>query len=226
MTRAPGPPPPDLAQVIEQARQGAPRPSDALRETVHARVTATIGGSGPAGGADGSSGAAGSGAATGTLVKGALAVLLALGGGWALLRSADTATPAAPPELAAEPTTTLAAGPRDVRIAIEPPSAPPSVPSRAAAPPRAVPEDTLALEEALLEQARRGLEADPAAALRRLDMHATRFPDGQLSEERDLLRVRAHLAAGDQAAARAAARAFLYAYPRSIHRTEVESAKE
>jgi hypothetical protein len=218
MTHGSGSLPPDLARMIDQARRGAPEPTEALREAVRARVSGTIGGAGAAGGA-------GSGALTGTALKAGLVLALAVGAGWVVWRAGDAPSPAPSPELTAERAAALAPEPRELRIAVEPHRAPEPRPERprAAMPAPAEPEDTLAVEEALLEQARSELAIAPTAALRQLDIHADRFPNGQLAEERDLLRVRAHVAAGDDAAARAAARAFLEAHPHSIHRTEVDS---
>jgi hypothetical protein len=59
------------------------------------------------------------------------------------------------------------------------------VPIEATAPP--VDRDTLAVELALLEQARASYASDPQGTLDRLDEHARRFPVGKLSIERDLL---------------------------------------
>lgn len=107
--------------------------------------------------------------------------------------------------------------------AVETPPAPPSS-SSPASPTRAVPnsqpktavKDTILEEAKLLRQARAALDGnDGRAALRALDEHATRFPNGALSEERSAVRVLALCAAGRLEEARSQARAFLSARPQS-----------
>jgi hypothetical protein len=103
--------------------------------------------------------------------------------------------------------------PTPSRTPSRPPPSPPSAPSG------------LRAEHALLEQARAALaRGDAEAALGAVEAHASRFPLGQLAEEREALYVRALVLAhrGDDAAARA--RAFFDAYPDSIHRGAVERA--
>jgi hypothetical protein len=82
--------------------------------------------------------------------------------------------------------------------------------------------DSIAEEAALLRAANTALaRGDPATALARLDEHASRFPPGTLSEERDAARVFALCASGRSAAARAAASTFVAANPRSPHAAQV-----
>jgi RNA polymerase sigma-70 factor (ECF subfamily) len=82
--------------------------------------------------------------------------------------------PSAPPS-AAEPAP--AAGPAPAAVASPKPvvTAAPS------------PNDTLASELALVARGRAELAADPASALRALEEHARRFPNGKLTIERELL---------------------------------------
>ena len=100
-------------------------------------------------------------------------------------------------------------------------AAPPS--ARAARAPRpvpaaAAPADSLREESALIARARAALrQGDAAAALRALAAHRARFPEGFLSEERDVQQVRALCARGDRAAAEAAARRFGAEHPGSLH---------
>lgn len=73
-----------------------------------------------------------------------------------------------------------------------------------------------ATELALLEPARSSISrGDYSAALSALGQHRREFPNGQLSQEREALRVRALWGLGQKPAALAAARAFRKRYPRS-----------
>jgi len=73
-----------------------------------------------------------------------------------------------------------------------------------------------ATELALLEPARNSISrGDYSAALSALSQHRREFPNGQLSQEREALRVRALWGLGQKPAAMAAARAFRKRYPRS-----------
>ncbi len=85
---------------------------------------------------------------------------------------------------------------------------------------QASPESDLEVESAMIAAARSALGRSPPLAreaLAALDEHARRFPQGQLSEPREFLRVRALDAAGRGDEARAAAARFRGAYPRSIY---------
>lgn len=80
------------------------------------------------------------------------------------------------------------------------------------------------VEEArVLESARRSLEADPARALSLIDEHASRFPSGALSEERELLAVDALLRAGRTDAARERAAAAIAAHPGGVQTARIRS---
>jgi hypothetical protein len=73
-----------------------------------------------------------------------------------------------------------------------------------------------ASELALLEPARSSIsQGKYAAALTALSQHRREFPNGQLSQEREALRVRALWGLGQKPAALAAASAFRKRYPRS-----------
>ncbi|HVY32224.1 MAG TPA: hypothetical protein VHB79_37060 [Polyangiaceae bacterium] len=73
-----------------------------------------------------------------------------------------------------------------------------------------------ALEVGLLEPARTGIaRGDYAAALSAIGRHQREYPSGQLTEEREALRVRALWGSGQKPAAEAAAAAFRRRYPRS-----------
>jgi len=90
-----------------------------------------------------------------------------------------------------------------------------SVPVPLAASPE--PRGDLPRERVLLEAARTALErGDPAHALTALDRHRSRFPEGQLREERETLEVYALVAAGRADEARAKTRSFHRAFPMSL----------
>lgn len=73
-----------------------------------------------------------------------------------------------------------------------------------------------ATELALLEPARSSIgHGNYGAALAAIDQHRREFPNGQLSEEREALRVRALWGLGQRPAALAAAKFFRRRYPRS-----------
>jgi hypothetical protein len=89
--------------------------------------------------------------------------------------------------------------------------------------PSAATDTTLAEEMRLLRRARAAMrDHDPARALTALQAHAESFSDGQMSEDRDALRVEALCAADRRDDARAAAAAFARAWPRSPHGARVQ----
>ncbi|MFO0739431.1 MAG: hypothetical protein U0270_26270 [Labilithrix sp.] len=98
-------------------------------------------------------------------------------------------------------------------------------PAAAPARPAPAPRDTVAEEAALLRAATGALaHGDPATALARIDEHASRFPRGALSEEREAARVLALCAAGRATESRAAATRFVSANPRSPFVAQVRRA--
>ncbi len=113
--------------------------------------------------------------------------------------------------------------------ALLPPAPSSDVPAERPREPRAAPGSTAgndgarsssakqyATELALLEPARSSIgRGDYPAALSALGQHRRQFPNGQLSQEREALRVRALWGLGQKPAALAAARAFRKRYPRS-----------
>jgi len=132
--------------------------------------------------------------------------------------SAPAAAPAEPP---APPAVVLAA-PTPSTATAPPPTSPPShAPAHAA--PSPVP-SSLAVEQLLLDDARRALsshDADQALAL--LDEHERRFPQGQLSEEREALGIQALVALGRYDDARTRAVRFRAATPRSLFLPAIET---
>lgn len=75
-------------------------------------------------------------------------------------------------------------------------------------------EDTLRAERLLLDASRAAQGRDPADALRQLEAHAAKYPDGQLSEERDALRIQL-LSTTRPDEARTRFEAFARRYPQS-----------
>jgi hypothetical protein len=123
-----------------------------------------------------------------------------------------------------------AAGSADVRTDASRPRRPArsgaSVLSEADAPttPSSTEVDELRAEMALIREARQALQADrPAGALEVLDAHARAFPEGQMREDRAVLRIEALCAAGKAPQARAEAQQFVRAFPRSAHAERVRA---
>jgi len=111
---------------------------------------------------------------------------------------AAPARPAHTPESAATSSAAEPA-PRPMRapVALPESSAEPSAP------------DSLALETAKLERARRALGTDPGRAFELLSEHAREFPSGKLGAERELLTIDALIRLGRSDEARTRARAML-----------------
>ncbi|MEM6293844.1 MAG: hypothetical protein AAGA54_21390, partial [Myxococcota bacterium] len=87
----------------------------------------------------------------------------------------------------------------------------------------APPTSDLAEETRLLAQARARLHAgSPKNALAPLSEHQARFPDGQLTEDRMVLRARALCESGDRGSGRKAAAALRKAFPSSSHLPRVD----
>jgi hypothetical protein len=147
--------------------------------------------------------------------------LLTLGGG-VLLGIAGTlvflrATTSPPPAI-------LSAAPRVVIVNVPPSAAPaPALPDTASVPrPSALPssslvEGGLAAERALIDRARAALaRGDTAATERAVELHRSRFPKGQLSEEREAIAIRALRASGRSGEAKQREADFARTYPDSV----------
>jgi hypothetical protein len=95
---------------------------------------------------------------------------------------------------------------------------PPLVPTpELPAAPAPVPDETLAAQQALLDDARVALRrGDGEQALRALEAHRARFPRTAFEEERRVVEIRASLLLGNRVAARERARAFVESYPKSM----------
>ena len=132
---------------------------------------------------------------------------------------------AAPPTSTPPRAAPRIAAPEPALTTFEPEAAPPA--QRAPAPSRRAltPGRGYALELALLQPARAALaREDYAATLAATAEHERRFPAGQLTEERDALRVLALAGERRVAEAARAARAFRARFPRSLLLNRVEDA--
>jgi hypothetical protein len=238
--------PPEIAALLSDERDAAP-PSAEARSRVRGRLQATLGaavlGAAATAGSVATPAAAGTLATTGklTAVAGkpmALALAVKVGiavcGVGAVGATAYLARHTTPPRVAA-PTTSAPIAPTFVAPAAPSVPLPPPAPSVATTPPLPLPSApsvaapaphrSLREERALLERARAALADDDAAgALAAVERHARRFPDGQLVEERDSLRVRALAAAGDRDEARRRADEFARRYPESLFLPSVRAA--
>jgi hypothetical protein len=109
-----------------------------------------------------------------------------------------------------------------VEVAPAPVAAPPSAPS--------VPRPVLstvekpASELSLIRDARSALAGDPARAMRLVEQHSRTFPDGALSQEREVIAVEALAKLGQSQAARARAEAFVKAHRESAYAPRLERA--
>lgn len=84
---------------------------------------------------------------------------------------------------------------------------------------------SLAAERRLLDDARRALaRGEPQTGLAPLELHAKRFPNGVLNEEREALAVRLLAALGNQRAALARANGFRRHFPNSLFIPAVDNA--
>ncbi len=217
---------------------GGGAPPDAAQA---AGTTGTVGAAGTGTAAAGAAGTASAIAKPVTLAAGKLAALLAttfaIGAGTgaavdrATTRGGDGAAPRDVPSAAAtaRPRPSPPAPPPS--LAPDAPAPPPSVapPATSAAP--AAPTTSsdrkgdLARERALIDAARSGLAHDnPSAALDAVRRHAEAFPRGQLSEERDAIRVLALASSGRREEATRAAATFRARYPQSLFSAQITAA--
>ncbi|MFT3924194.1 MAG: hypothetical protein QM778_16790 [Myxococcales bacterium] len=106
----------------------------------------------------------------------------------------------------------------DARMEHEPPAAKPEPVADKPEPVAEKPEPPAQRSEVeLLFEARRLIKKDPGAALRVLDEHAARFPDGMLVPEREVLAIDALRKLGREAQATRRLQAFRTRYPDSFH---------
>lgn len=203
------------------AERALPTASPAAREALYAQVMATVAAPAPTAPAPATLGAG---------PKLALLAALVGGAGWLALGGEQQS---ASPDPAAIASDSGAVSTAARASSMEPPAAPsppppaapaPVEPARPVAPrrrptprPAPAPTSTLAAEQALLEKARRALDAeDGPAALAAVADHARRFPRGQLAEERALLEIQALVRSGRLDAAHSRAARFRARFPDSL----------
>lgn len=104
----------------------------------------------------------------------------------------------------------------------ETPRVAPTLAPEVTIPPLDRPESIVA-EDALVGSAQRALRTSPARALALATEHARRFPDGALTQERELIAIEALVSIGRAAEARARGRAFLARWPSSAHAPRVRA---
>ncbi|MEQ9081142.1 MAG: hypothetical protein RLP09_45180 [Sandaracinaceae bacterium] len=198
--------------------------SEAERAALRERLAPQLGGGGPGGGgAGGSAFGYGAVAAIGAaaVVLG-LAVYLAGPTEVAPESSPPAVTQSAPtpdriPERAPEAAGVVAesAVESSVDPSPRPEPPPPSAPT---------PSPASALSETdLIDRAQRALATSPRAALRWAGRHQRRYPEGALTQERELIAIEALSRSGSPAAARTRADAFLSRWPHSAHAPRVRS---
>lgn len=124
-----------------------------------------------------------------------------------------------------EPPPAAVQAPEQISVSVQPPprAATPRLEKSATTGKRDAPErdDPLAAEFALLETAHAA--GDPAAALAALERHRKQFPDGQLADEREVMRVEVLCTLGRDEAAREVADRFLATRPSSPLRPRVRA---
>jgi len=141
---------------------------------------------------------------------------------------ASPAQQAQPPAAAAPPDPSPA--PPPTPAVVQPPEDPSprrarAEPAESAPAPAPTPASNLAEETRLLAAARARLRvSSPSGALVPLGEHARRFPQGQLTEDRMVLRAQALCEAGDRAAGRQQAASLRKAFPESSHLPRVDRA--
>ena len=80
-------------------------------------------------------------------------------------------------------------------------------------------------EISLIRAARDAVEADPRRALALTNTHKRLYPQGVLSQERDVIAIEALRALGQEQAARSKAESFRQEHPDSAHGSTVPSSK-
>lgn len=208
-----------------------------VREALLSKLHATVGAAGVTAGATvGTATAASAGLTVPWWVAG-VALVAGLGGGAAIDRLISTppapvevaSVPASPKVVVEVPSPNVEAPPavdvptpvalEPVRLVTKPVKAPvvvePKDAGAASEPSNVSPDESLRSERLLIDAARAALARDPQAARAPLDEHATRFPKGQLSEEREALMIQALVLANDAPAARKRFEAFSRSFPSS-----------
>jgi hypothetical protein len=187
-------------------------------------------------------------AATWSLVVGGGAAIVGVAvlGVWWMSKSDDRPAPT-PPVVAPAPVIEPAPAPIEVapapvvheeviveqatprRVRRDPPPAPPaseSVETIAQPTPPPAEEiddaDRLRQENALIQRAEAALARDPALALRLADEHRSRFPDGVMVQEREVVAIDALLRSNRRAEAQARADAFFARHSGSVHARRIQ----
>ena len=233
-------------QALLDAERARPAAPPELRDRVFSRVDATLGLGGPGGegggGGAGDGGAPSAGGASQSIAGGAAAgsplggllqpILLGITLGCAVIAGAAARSAPAPASQIAAPASSATVepapkfeSPKAVTIEQSAAEAPTTV---AAAPPppsaQAGRDADLAAERAILDDAQRALVGGrSAAAFEVLARHASEFPRGRLSEEREGLWIRALVGAGRIEEARDRAARFRRLFPRSMLLPALES---
>jgi TolA-binding protein len=156
--------------------------------------------------------------------------VLGLAGAWATVKfRAHDSNPAVQAPLAtAAPPASVALGAPTATAPVDAPAIQPAATPEAASPPpgsarsKSAARDSLADEEALLEQARRVASSSPSQALGLLRQYQQRFPRGQLTAERLFLSVDVLTRLGNTNAARKQADALIRAFPTSVYAAQVK----
>lgn len=216
--------PPELKKLLTRAQDDVGTSTQMSR--LEGRLAAILWAPGAAAPLAAGTGAAhGSAAAAGALVKiGAVVAAIGTAGGvyWATAvhtpapRETDTATV---PSETVEPASEAPEAPSDPAREME--KRPPAV-SRNVAPHPAVPPETMT-EAALLNAAQAALASDPARAFALAEQHRRKFTSAVLGQERDVISIEALERLGRHTEAKARAERFLKTYPRSAHRSKVQS---
>jgi len=130
------------------------------------------------------------------------------------------------PSLATPPTIIALSPAPESTPAPAPASTPAPTPTNAISPSAAdaKPARDPSVERGILDRAQAALAAGYVpAALNATREHMKAFPRGALTEEREVLRIRALIAGGDKATAHTVAAAFRKRFPRSIHGAAVDA---
>jgi TolA-binding protein len=216
------------ADPLERELLGSVRhvgPPDGAKDRAWRGIAAQIAVVAAVGAATGTSAAAATKASAGTLASWALstklaavvaASSLALGGGYLALKGNEPAPAPSPAHVGPPPVVALAP------VKALPPSPEPAAPtladdtpSRKLEPRR---QDLLKAESSLLTEARAQLRSgNVAGAQASLERLQSQFPQGMLSQEREVLAIEVLYARGNVDGAKRRARAFVKAHPKSPH---------
>ena len=221
--------PGDLAALLKGARDDVPTQEE-LKAVAAALGPALGGSAGSGAGATGTSGAAAgaTGAVSGPIVVLGVVAACALAGGglYALVKSSapefsHAPTPTTPIVVPAAPSVSAPSQPQEPETTAEEPSA-----SAAPEPVKPAPTASKGPSEAeLLRRAQQLVQTNPAQALALTREHQRRFPNGALSQEREVIAIEALKKLGNEKAAKEKSGEFEKSYPGSAHIPKVETLK-